>query len=376
MQEIKSSKSRFWNIIDNIDRYLYGRKMKNFLIGSICVLLIAPLLDWLLEVPYDRLTWLSTFSFMLYVLLIILAWISAWQDDIGKWTWQRAKSRLITYYETFKDTLSEARAHSKDELLYKTGFRFFLGAIGWKSLQNLSVFVRKPIQKLTGHTMIRFIHFERFTRHWFWVPLFIAAVIFIYLWQTDRQVLRRWLKDMLHYFRNSRNEHAAASLNIKAPSGDHLVIDSKRQDHLDGITINGESDLFARFTQALQAWDPGTCKYEYQYQDKLYRHLKKMLPQAVIELEYPIGNAADGNKGRADIVIDETILIEMKKDTSSGAVQRAQGQIGQYSNIWGSRGPVVLLLCNYEYEFARLKFSTTMSDMLRLERSVVTLVAT
>jgi len=89
--EQKDNRSKFFDTIDNIDRYLYGRKMKNFILGSIMVLVIAPLLDEILEIPYDRLTYLTTFIFFLYTVIIILAWVSAWRDDEGKWTWQCAR---------------------------------------------------------------------------------------------------------------------------------------------------------------------------------------------------------------------------------------------------------------------------------------------
>lgn len=372
MQDIKSNPSKFWDTIDNIDRYLYGRKMKNFLIGSIAVLVIAPILDWILEVPYDRLTWLATFSLMLYVLLIILTWINAWRDDNGKWTFQRAKSRLITYYQTFRDTIATAQKNSRHENLYRLGFGAFFAGLGWKSLQNLSVFVRKPIQKITGHTMIKFIHFEKITRNWYWVPILLSFIIMYYLWRTDRKIMKRVKDDLLSLFGNSRYRRSAQAIKI---TNDELVIDATREDQVGLIVSNSKSTLFNDFVNALKVWQPGNCVNEYEYQDKLYRHLKHHLPASEIATEYPIGDKANGNKGRADLVIDDTILIEMKRDTSAGAVQRAQGQIGQYSGIWSGRGPVILLLCSYQYDYAKLKFSSTMMDMQRLERPVLTVVA-
>jgi hypothetical protein len=99
------------------------------------------------------------------------------------------------------------------------------------------------------------------------------------------------------------------------------------------------------------------------------------LPDATVELEYPIGDSSIGNKGRADIVINHTILIEMKNDSSASAIQRAKGQIYQYSEIWNHKGPVVLILCDYDYEHARLSFTPTMNDLVKLNRPVMTIVA-
>jgi len=65
----------------------------------------------------------------------------------------------------------------------------------------------------------------------------------------------------------------------------------------------------------------------------------------------------------------------MKRDSSAGAIQRAKGQILQYSDIWRNRGPVILLLCNYDYSHAKLSYTSTMVDLNKLERPVLTIVA-
>jgi hypothetical protein len=375
IEETKST-TRFFDTIDNIDRYLYGRKMKNFLIGSICVLIIAPLLDWVLEVPYDRLTWLSTFVFMIYVLVIILAWISAWRDDNGKWTFKRAKSKLSTYYQTFRDTTRKTQTTSQIEMIYSFAWWSFFGAIGWKSLQNLSVFIRKPIQKLTGHTMIRFIRFEKFTHVWYWLPLILGMVIMIYLCRSNPKILDRIKKDLRQLFgRQQYGNSGSEIIKIEKYQSDNLVLNSKMDEHMKTIITNNKSNLLNGFVSAMKSWNPGKCNYEYEFQDKLYRHLKNSLPDSQIEMEYPIGDKAHGNKRRADIVVDETILIEMKRgNIGAGEEDRAKGQISKYSEIWRNRGPVILLLCGHEYEHAKAIFNPTMIDLMKLERPVLTIV--
>ncbi len=373
----QKSSSKFFDAIDNIDRYLYGRKMKNFLIGSICVLIIAPILDWLLEVPFDRLTWLSTFVFMIYVFIIILAWISAWRDDNGKWTLQRAKSRITTYYQSFKDTAAKTKTTSQDEMAYNLGWWLFFGAIGWKSLHNLSVFVRKPIEKVTGHTMIRLIRFEKFTHHWYWLPLAVGIGIMFYLSRSNPKILDRIKKDLRQLFGRKQQFGNGGSemIRMETTQTDNLVLNSKKEKQMQAVVANNKSTLFNGFVNAMQSWNPGKCRYEYEFQDKLYRHLKNSLPESEIEMEYPIGDTEHGNKGRADIVIDDTILIEMKRGgIGAGEIDRAKGQILKYSEVWRNRGPVILLLCGHEYEHAKVTFTPTMIDMVKLERPVLTIV--
>jgi hypothetical protein len=372
----QSNTSRFFNTIDNVDRHLYGRKMKNFIQGSILVLIAAPILDWFLEVPHDRLTFYSTLVFFGYVTIIFLAWISAWRDDAGSWTWQRAKSRLLMYYEVLKDTAAETKTTSKDEFLYKAGWILFFGSIGWKACQNLSVFIRKPMEAVLHTRIVRLRKFEYFTNHWYWVVLLIGVGIMSYLYRTNPQILQRIKKDLRQLFTSKKFHAGSMDGELIKIDAEKLIVNSKQADHIDAIKTANTDSLFNGFVSAMNKWTPGTSlHYEYQFQDALYRHLKKNMPNSSVELEYPIGEKALGNKGRADIVIDETILIEMKRDSSAGAVQRAKGQILQYSDIWRNRGPVVLLLCKYDFDHAKVSFSSTMVDLKKLDRPVLTMVA-
>lgn len=376
--EEEFKRSKFFDFIDNIDRYLYGRKMKNFISGAVFVLIIAPLLDWILEVPYDRLTWLSTFVFFLYVTVILLAWISAWRDDQGRWTWPRAKSRLMTYYDTFKDTVAVTRTNSKDENLYRLATYLFWGAICWKAIQNVSVFVRKPYEKLVGLRVVNMRHFETFTRNWYWVVLLVAIGIYIYLYKTNPKILERLKREFLQFFSSGNSQGGKYSnevVTIQAQDGKDLVVASRREEQMQTVSKLNSSQLFTDFVSSLRNWSPGQCQYEYEFQDKLYRHLKRSMPEASVELEYPLVDPVNGNKKRADIVINDTILIEMKREAKSGEVQRAQGQIANYSSIWKNKGPVILLLCNFDYEKARLNFTPTMIDLHQLQRPVLTVVA-
>jgi hypothetical protein len=368
-------RSKIFDSIDEIDRYFYGRKMKNFIQGSILVLVVAPLLDELLEVPYDRLTFLATLTFFLYTVVIVLAWLSAWRDDNGNWTWSCAKDRLLTYYETFRDTATTTKTNSRDENLYKLGWWLFFGAICWKGLQNISVFVRKPLEKLTHGYFTRARHFEKTTNHWYWVAMLAGVGIMYYLYRSNPQILQRIKNDLRQLFGRSQSNFSGDMMKIRVVDEDKLVVNSRREEHMQVLASNNTSNLFSDFVSAIKNWSPGKCNYEYEFQNKLYRHLKKSLPGADIELEYPIGDAAHGNKGRADIVINDTILVEMKRDSSAGAVQRAKGQILQYSDIWRNRGPVILLLCDHDYSHAKLSYTSTMVDLNKLERPVMTIVA-
>ena len=369
--------TKLFDKVDEIDRKFYGRRMKFFILGCILVLIAAPLLDELFGVQKDRITYFSTLTFLIFIIVVLLAFIGAWRDDTGNWTWHRAKSRLQTYYETSKDQLQATKTNSQDENLYKLGQYLFFGGLAWKAFQNLSVFVRKPIESLFGIHLVSLRNFERFTVHYFWIALMLGVAMITYLYNKNPQIFVRIKNELRQLFGSDSDDliYKDEVVKISQNTNTELVINSKKVEHVTATISASNSVLFNDFITALQNWNPRQSQYEYEYQDRLYRHLCKHLPYASIEMEFPIGENYLGSRGRADIVINDTILIELKRDTSAGAIQRAKGQISQYSEIWKEKGPVILLLCDYEFEQARLAFSPTMNDLAQLQRPAMTIVA-
>jgi hypothetical protein len=376
--QTKTAMTKLFDSVDNIDRKLYGRRMKFFIWGCLLVLIIAPIIDELIGVGGDELTFYSTLLFFIFLVLLVLAFVGSWRDDTGNWSLQRAKSRLQVYYETLKDTVETTRTNSKDENIFTLGQFLFFGGIAWKALQNISVFVRKPIEGLFSSRFPSMRKFEIFTNHYYWVPIILGLGVIFYLYKKNPQILVRIKNELRQLFgwssaEQTRYSNEVVRVNIRPTN--ELVINAKIEQQINNIKLANKSTLFNDFATALQSWNPRGAYYEYEYQDRLYRHLRKHLPDATVDLEYPIGDSSLGNKGRADIVVNDTILIEMKRDSSAGSVQRAKGQIQQYSDIWNNRGPVVLLLCDYDYEHARLSFNSTMQDLAILNRHVLTIVA-
>lgn len=369
--------TKLFNAVDSIDRALYDKRMKFFILGSVLILIIAPILDILFEIKKDWFTFYSTFAFFIFNLILFLSLISSWRDDTGNWSFKRAKSKLQTYFDTLKDTVETTRTNSQDETLYKLGQFLFFGGVGWKALQNVSVFVRKPIEYFNLH-LVSFRKFEKFTNSYYWIPIILGLGIIIYLYNKNPKILQRIKNELRQLFGFKQSENSKYSedlITVITNPNNEFVINAKTEQQITTVIASSNSNLFSDFAIAIQNWNPRGCYYEYEYQDRLARHLTKLLPDATIKTEFPIGDKALGNRGRADIVINDTILIELKRDSSVGAIQRAKGQISQYSEIWQNRGPVILLLCDYDYEHARLAYSSTMTDLARLERPVLTIVA-
>lgn len=368
----------FFDYIDRIDRRLYGKRMHYVINGALCILILAPFVDWWLDVPHDRLTYYSTLVYLLFMIVLVLGWISTFRNDDGNWTWNKVFSRLKTYYEVLKDNAAETKSNSQAEGLYRLArFLIVVGIIA-KALHNLSVFIRKPLEHFTDTHRTGMRHFEHDIHKYYWIGIVIGMAIIVWLYYNDKNILARIKNEIAELFGRRNDAHTKYTNEIARIDTDRhvdLVIDTKDPNHMQVIVSNSESNLFNDFALALSSWQPQNCRLEHEFQNSLFRHLKRTLKGVEIELERPIGDPSVHNKGRADIVINDTILIEMKRDSSAGAIQRAKGQIMQYSHIWKDKGPVILLLCNYEYDHARLSYTPTMQDLLKLERSALTIVA-
>ena len=378
LSQTKTFLTKLFDTIDSIDRKLYGKRMRFFVLGSILVLVVAPVIDVVFSIKEDRVTFYSTFVFFLFILVLFLSLISSWRDDTGNWSFKRVLSKLKVYFESAKDTVATARKNTKGETLYKLGTLLFFIGVGWKALQNVSVFVRKPVETFFGIHLPLYRKFEKATNSYCWIPFVVGLGILIYLYNQNPQILQRIKNELRELFglkASKTSKYTDTVVNIARNPNSEFVINSKQEASMNEVILNSKSNLFQDFATALQNWNPRGAYYEYEYQDRLAKHLRKLLPDASVETEFPIGDKAHGNRGRADIVVNETILIEMKRDSSAGAIQRAKGQISQYSEIWQNKGPVILLLCDYEYEHAKLAYHSTMSDLATLNRPVITIVA-
>jgi hypothetical protein len=86
----------------------------------------------------------------------------------------------------------------------------------------------------------------------------------------------------------------------------------------------------------LEKWNPTSCKTEKDYENSLYTYLHSALKDIQITKQYAVGRT------KADLMVGERIIVELKKDLSTTAqYQRLIGQITEYK---GWKGAVVVLL--------------------------------
>jgi hypothetical protein len=94
---------------------------------------------------------------------------------------------------------------------------------------------------------------------------------------------------------------------------------------------------------ALACWKPSRrCEYEIDYRDSLLNHLRNRLPEVHLRPEFPI--AQNGELRKIDIVVAQSIALELKRALGAAASQRARGQVEDYLDMW-KQGPVLLVIC-------------------------------
>jgi hypothetical protein len=275
-----------------------------------------------------------------------------------------------------KDGRLITNTNSRDENLFKISNYVIFAGIAWKVFANLSLFIRKPLENLCNTRLIKFRSFEKFANHWSWLPILLGIVLLIYLYYNNKDILKRVQSQLLQIFgwKKEETKYHSEIVNLKLNKSTELVIYSKKEEHVTATISSSNSILFSDFLTAIQNWNPRQTNDEKIYQDRLYRHLRMHMPDAAIQLEYPIRKVS-GKAGRLDIVINDTILIEMKRDFSAGAIQRSTGQLMEYSDVWSGKGPIILLLFDIEYEKARQVYQPTMNTLANLNVSALTIVA-
>lgn len=87
LAQTKSAITKLFDTVDTVDRIFYGRRMKFFIWGCMLVLIVAPILDELIGVQKDWFTYFSTLLFLIFDIILLLAFVGAWRDDTGNWTW-------------------------------------------------------------------------------------------------------------------------------------------------------------------------------------------------------------------------------------------------------------------------------------------------
>jgi hypothetical protein len=131
---------------------------------------------------------------------------------------------------------------------------------------------------------------------------------------------------------------------------------------------------FHPLLNTLAQWKPRASEREAGYERSLVRFLERNVPGIDAQTQLPF-EADDGTRGRIDVVLDDVVAIELKRDLrASSEADRAVGQIIKYAASW-RKGPVILLLVEASEEIADFPVLRRIAELREQGRSLFVVAA-
>ncbi len=374
---LKSKITRFFDKMDYIDRKLYGKRLQYFIIAFLICIYIGPEIDNFISTDGHQevlFTGISNLLLFAFVFVSTFAWIGSWRDDDGNWTWERTKFKIHSYYESFNEAKRQYMNHAKYEKMYFAAKSIIMAALIMKSIVivfQIIIFVIMPFGFSPDNSELFVLNLDNYWS----VVLFTSLFLFLYIFSKDKSYKKRLFSDLLKIFNLkliTEIEKISINNSPNSISKYNYVYNMKDNLHLTEAKSIYKHHLIEKVLDVLNGWNPNSADKEYMYQDRLFKRLKKALPESNIQTEVPLELEYNG-KGRADIVIDNLIMLELKRDATTGAIDRAKGQLEKYSNAWKS-GPIFLVLFDFDYEKANDSFRNTMNDFMIKDKLVGTVL--
>jgi hypothetical protein len=329
-----------------LDRATYGKRLFWLLVAGAIVLATKSLA---VDAYVPALLFYSTFLYLL--LLARLWWV---RDDAGNWTWSHFIERSLGVMKDAFAGLFQGEEFSLQNLLEQlqlvllsTGLSLAvlappLGALARFLLADGTVAGLLATVELGGQVLVG---------------------LGIVPWLLKR--LRGKSAAAKHF------KQAAAALGRTASYKTvPLIIDVRQPSNLSGqVPVEFEPLL-----SILAQWRPRASEREAGYERSLVRFLERNMPGIDAQTQLPF-QAEDGTRGRIDIVLDEVVAIELKRDLRASAdADRAVGQVLKYAASW-RRGPVLLLLCEASAEVADLPVLKRIAELREGGRSLFVVAA-
>lgn len=345
---------------ERVDVWLYGWRGRTIMALAFVAAGFG-VLEWVTSRP-PVLTVLTTFLLLFGLEFLALARLGSLRDEAGAWSLGLALRRL-------GGASGDALASFGDFLRLAGGLRLQLAGKASIGLGLVSLVVRNVLVALArAATLVGFGAASELERMSGW--LLVAGLTGLVgggmLWLTGWRQLREDARR-----RDFEVEPASRERISQVSRALPAVIDCADASAIAALANGVGHPLLRETLLALGDWRPRAHRYEDDYQRLLFRHIRRRLPAARPEREKPVLDPVTGKPGRADLVVGDTVLIEMKTDLSAGSVHRAVTQVAQYARSW-SHGPILLLICGADVDTVRRKLGYELEELHR--RGPVSLV--
>jgi hypothetical protein len=277
------------------------------------------------------LTAASTWLFTLLLFILVTARIGSWRDDEGNWSLALLGQRISAWF----DDMGEFTTAGGSLMVQGLGkAAAFLGLLVL-GLRNTLMLLLLVANELFGAPLATLDAAEG-TMSWIGTVSFaVGSLLIVFAWLRIRSTGK--MQGLV------LDEDGKAQLK-NSILGLPPLIDCSNAQELRALIEKSSHPLLKELLEALAAWKPRNSNNEQAYQASLYRTLRRRMPGANPEKERPIAADTPELRGRADLVIGDSILIELKARLTKSTAHRAIGQLRMYARAW-TQGPIVLVVC-------------------------------
>jgi hypothetical protein len=359
---------------DALDRILYGNRVMVVAIATVITVLATALETWLPprlianqwpQPDAPILTALLTFIFTSLLMTLLIARLGSLRDDEGNWSVELVRRRAHELRVDASEVFS-AFGTMASALRWKAFGRVtVLAGFGVLALRNIWVLLTITLDELFG---VRLSSLEA-AGHGALILGISAAAIGTFSW------LIGWSKLRQQPITQSLRPTALGQTEILSAIGAlPSTIDCNDTESVQRLARHAGHPVLTELLQLLATWKPRQRDYEDEYQASLHRFIRQRMPGSNPQRERPIGNRQDGSAGRADIIVAESVLIEMKRGVTTSTAQKALGQVKMYMRAW-NHGPIILLLCDAASDNAGHYLRREVEDLRAKGASVVLVLA-
>lgn len=361
-QQIGSLGETFLTLADDLDASLYGKRA---IAVTICAFLTvaATVFD---AHHYPRAPFLTTITtglFSLFLFFLVVARIGSFRDDEGNWSFHVVADRIRTAGKSFGEGFSAFWEMSGPQRAGAIG-KFLVGiSLIGLALRNIVVLLVIIAEELFEASIGTAKSLDESMMTAGTYAILAGLVLWLLGWQSNRSSGKE-----LHLVPDEAGRERLVAAAKEMP----LIIDCADKTKALELAERTKDPVLKEVIKSLVSWRPRGAESEADYQASLHRKLRRDLPGANPERERPIGARATGNRGRADLVVSDSVLIEMKKGLTTSSAQRALGQIQMYLSAW-NRGPVMLVVCEVDPAMAQ-QFLVKEIENLRKRQEPVMMV--
>lgn len=335
----------FLSVADRTDRFLYGRRTA-FVATLAALTILAGFVD---DTRLPVLTAASTLLFTFLLFILVAARIGSLRDEEGNWSFALLGQRMSTWWDGALEFATAGGSLIAQDLAKATAFLGLL-VLG---LRNTLMLVILIADELFGAPL----------------PSFDAAYSSMSWLGTALCVLGALVLIVARLQIRSTAESQGLVLDDKGKAqlrssvlGLPPLIDCSNVPQLRALIGQTSHPLLKELLETLAAWKPRNMNNEQAYHASLYRTLRRRMPGAKPEKERPIAEDTPELRGRADLVIGDAVLIELKARLTKSAAHRAIGQIRMYARAW-TQGPIVLVVCGGDKSRAHQLLSQELAEL-------------